>query len=423
VPHFLLTPVGSSGDVHPFIGIGRVLRTRGHDVTLVTAEPFREVAERAGLRFVTTHSTQDFDRVSQHPDLWHKHKGLRLVLQSTASVMRLQYERIQDAYEPRRTVLVGHALGFAARLFEEKHKVPAATIQLAPSVFRSDYEQPAYIPGRDGSNWPRWLKRALWWGVDRLLVDPNIVPELNRIRHDLGLAPVSRVFKAWLHSPQRVIALFPNWFGPPQPDWPMQLRFAGFPLYDEADQHALAPGLLTFLDKGSPPIVFTPGSANRAATAFFRAAVDATQKLGMRAVLLTKYAEQVPSAIPPTIHHEPYVPLSQLLTRCAALVHHGGIGTCAQALAAGVPQLVMPLGFDQPDNTTRLLRLGVARWLAPGRFTGWNVSEALKSLLQDGSVAEHCGRWAAAVSQDHGIDDACTLLEEVASGLPAATVV
>src|SRR5712692_5810352 len=109
--HFLLTPVGSSGDVHPFVGIGRALRARGHDVTLLTGEPFRRAGERAGLRFVGTQSEEDFDRLTRHPDLWHSRRGAGVVLQAVASVLRADYARIADAYEPGRTVLVGHSLG------------------------------------------------------------------------------------------------------------------------------------------------------------------------------------------------------------------------------------------------------------------------------------------------------------------------
>ena len=102
------------------------------------------------------------------------------------------------------------------------------------------------------------------------------------------------------------------------------------------------------------------------------------------------------------MHHEGYAPLSTLLPRCAALVHHGGIGTLAQALAAGVPQLTMPMGFDQPDNTTRLLRLGVARWVAPSKFTGERVAPLLDNLLNDPTVAAACAKYASAAQDRIG---------------------
>jgi rhamnosyltransferase subunit B len=411
--HFLLTPVGSSGDVHPFVGIGRALRVRGHDVTLLTAEPFRRICERAGLQFVETQSQEAFDRVTKHPDLWHSRHGLTLVLRTLASAMRGDYPRIAEAYEPGRTVLIGHALSFATRVFEEVHGAPAATLHLAPSIFRSDYQQPAYIPGADSSRLPMWVKRSMWWLVDRWLIDPHVVPELNRWRRELGLRPVSRVFKKWLHSPRRVIGLFPDWFAPIQSDWPPQLRLTGLPLYDEPDEHALSPGLQAFLDGGSSPILFTPGSANRAAAQFFAAALDATRRLGRRALFLTPYTEQLPAASGTDAWHEPYVPFSHVLPRCAAIVHHGGIGTCAQGLAAEVPQLTMPLGFDQPDNTTRLWRLGVGRWVRPHLFSGERVAAELAVLLGDTRVTERCGHWAQEIRRSDPVGETCAVLEEL----------
>src|SRR4029450_1449672 len=240
----------------------------------------------------------------------------------------------------------------------------------------------------------RWFKRAFWWGIDRFLTDPLIAPKLNAFRQELKLPPVSRVFRDWLHSPRRVIALFPDWFAPPQPDWPPGLRLTGFPQYDESDQQELSPALLQFLDAGDAPIVFTPGSANQNAAAFFRAAVDAGARLNRRALLLTRHTDHLP-ALPPTVHHEGFAPLSRVLPQCAALVHHGGIGTLAQALAAGVPQLTMPMGFDQPDNTTRLLRLRGAKGGAPSQFSGDNVAPLLDALLTDPAVASSCAKYAA----------------------------
>ena len=110
--------------------------------------------------------------------------------------------------------------------------------------------------------------------------------------------------------------------------------------------------------------------------------------------------------------HAEYAPFSALLPRVAALVHHGGIGTCAQALAAGRPQLVMPMGFDQPDNAARLARLRVASALPPKRFTGASVARELDTLLGSDGVA---GRAAEIARRFDGIDpvsQTCDLIEE-----------
>jgi len=410
---FLFTPVGSSGDHHPFIGVGRRLRERGHDVVVLTAVPFEDMVVQAGLEFRPTVSREEYDRVTKDPDLWHPRKGLGLVMREVGRWLRVAYDLVGDAYRPG-TVLVGHGLSLATRVFEDKHHVPAATLQLAPSVFHSDFAPPAFTPGADMSGWPRWLKRTMWWAIDQFFIDPSITPALNEMRRDLGLSPVRHVMRDWVHSPRRVIGLFPEWFGPPQPDWPQALRLTSFPLYDESDRHTqLSPELERFLSEGTPPILFTPGSANQQADGFFREAVGATTQLGRRALLLTQYPSQLPT-LSVGIHHERYVPFSAVLHRCAAFVHHGGIGTLAQGLAAGIPQLTMPMGFDQPDNATRLWRLGVGRWVLPADFTARNVAAELDRLLDNQRVSDACARWSAQLRQERAIDRTCELLEQVA---------
>ena len=251
------------------------------------------------------------------------------------------------------------------------------------------------------------------WVLDRALLDPNIAPAINRLRADIGLPAISRPFKDWLHSPDRTIGLFPPWFGPPQPDWPEQARLTGFPLFDETGQHELNPELERFLDGGTPPIVFTPGSAQSQAGGFFATAFEATAIMRRRCLLLTRYPEQLPRDIPDHARHEAYVPFSSLLPRCAAIVHHGGVGTCAQGLAAGIPQLTMPMGFDQPDNATRLQRLGVDSWVVRKKFPGERVAEALNELLASEKVAESCRRWKEKLAEGDPVRETCELIEAV----------
>src|SRR5262245_50076212 len=113
---FVLTPVGSSGDVHPFVGIGRVLKARGHDGVVVTGGPFEDVVRRAGLGFHGTFSSKEYEAATGDPDLWRPRRGLRIVLRLSASRLDLAYARLKEVVEPGRTVLVGHTLSFFTRL-------------------------------------------------------------------------------------------------------------------------------------------------------------------------------------------------------------------------------------------------------------------------------------------------------------------
>ena len=116
------------------------------------------------------------------------------------------------------------------------------------------------------------------------------------------------------------------------------------------------------------------------------------------------------------MRHVPFLPLSRILPRTSALVHHGGIGSAAAALAAGVPQLVMPFAHDQPDNAARLCRLGVASALWPRRASGARMAARLRHLLSSPSVAARCHTLAAAVRP--GLESAADFVESYAEVAP-----
>jgi UDP:flavonoid glycosyltransferase YjiC (YdhE family) len=250
---------------------------------------------------------------------------------------------------------------------------------------------------------------------------------MNTFRAQLGLPPVRHIVTQYWHSPQLILCLFPPEFlGHALPrDWPPAVRLSGFPLYDESDVAPVDPAVEAFLQAGPPPIVFTPGSANTQAAGFFdvsAAAIAALQRpdTPVRAIFLTRHAAQVPAALCLTpepaadrrIAYFPFIPLSRILPRCAALVSHGGIGTIAQGLAAGIPQLLMPLAHDQPDNAARLRRLGVGLALKPKRYQPRTVAAALHRLLHDPALATGAKTLGPQIARSsaQAMDQSCTLL-------------
>ena len=408
---FLLTPVGSGGDVHPYIGLGRALQARGHAVILFGAEPQREVVQRNGIEFVATVTAEEYHAAIMNPDLFHPHRGLGTVLNMIEPALDRSIQMLEERYVPGETMLVGHPLSFYARILEDQHQIPAATIHLAPSSIRSAHQVPALPPGIDISRLPLFLKQAFWYLIDWRAVDPLIAPVINQRRTARGLPPVKRIFQDWVNSPQMVIGLFPDWFGPRQPDWPAGFHHASFPLWDDAGGDHMDLELTAFLDAGSPPVVATPGTANRHATSYFAAVARACENLGLRAVFLTGYPEQLPPNLPGTTMVRKYIPFSEILPRAAAFIHHGGIGSLAQGFAAGVPQLIMPMAFDQPDNALRATRLGVARWLSPAKFTPERVAQKLNELIGHAPIKRAAATWRDHLRESNGIATACDLLE------------
>ena len=264
--------------------------------------------------------------------------GPLLVLRTgVVQYLRELYELIEANYRPGETVLVAHPLDLSSRIFQEKHGAPLASAVLAPLMFRSFYETPKFSSMLT-ANWvPRWLRRFQFWVADRFVVDPLLGPTINSLRQELGLkTPVKCIFRDWCFSPQLVLGLFPEWFAPTQPDWPPQVALTGFPLWDQPDKAGLPAEVDEFLRgrRGADRFHAWLGRWPMAKS-FFRRRLRLASRSVRRGIFMTKYPQQLPSALPVGVRHFSFVPFSQLLPRAAALVHHGGIGTSAQGLAAG----------------------------------------------------------------------------------------
>src|SRR5690606_3222482 len=119
--------------------------------------------------------------------------------------------------------------------------------------------------------------------------------------------------------PDLVLGLFPDWYAAPQPDWPPNLVLTGFPLADVDEAPRLAPEIEAFLRAGDPPVVFTIGTGMAFGRRFFEASAEACRRLGRRGILLTKFADQVPDALPEGVARFEYAPFEPLLPRAAAL--------------------------------------------------------------------------------------------------------
>jgi UDP:flavonoid glycosyltransferase YjiC (YdhE family) len=337
-----------------------------------------------------------------------------VVLNLVGQTLREVYD-VALAHANQDTLIVGSSLCLGARVASDEFSFPMATIHLSPICIRSCERLPV-LPGGWNGNWiPRFARPHFWNGADKWIINPMIAPPLNAFRAEKNLPPVTSVQGNYWNSPLRTIGLWPEWFYPVQKDYPPQVRLAGFPLYDESDHVALDARLIDWLAQpGDKPIAFTPGSAMVFGQSFFAAAIDACLRLKRRGILLTRHAEQVPTSLPPGIKHVPFAPFGSLLPHCAALVHHGGVGTMAQALRAGIPQLMMPMSHDQFDNAAICRLLGVADGLGARWFTGPRVAKRLDRLLTSPRVQQACASVAARFRDDHPIDRVCELLEEVA---------
>jgi rhamnosyltransferase subunit B len=411
--HVLLPTMGSAGDVHPFIALGMELKARGHRATILTNPIFQELIEAQGLGFLAVGTAEEANAVIANPELWHLRKGFSVIAQIVVPAIAEVFSLI-ERHADASTVVAFSSLAFGARLAQEKLGVPSASVHLQPSVIRTFADQGMMGNIRLSTSRPMWFKRGLFRLIDALILDRRLKAPLNDLRARLGMRPVDRVMHRWMHSPQLVIAFFPEWFAAPQPDWPANTHAVGFPLWDADGEAAPLADAEEFLAAGEAPIIFTPGSAGSTMQRFFRESVKAAQQLGLRAMLVTNYAEQVPAKLPPGIRVFGYLPFSQVLPRAALLVYHGGVGTLAQGIKAGVPHLVVPHGYDQFDSGWRIGQLGLGSSIPETRYRARRVVRAVESILWDAAAPQRRVAYAARIDSQNAVARACTLIEGLA---------
>ena len=382
---------------------------------MLTNPLFQELIEGQGLGFLAVGTIEGARATIADPDLWHPRKGFGVVAQRAIVPSIAETYRHIERHADDRTVVASSGIAFGARLAHERLGVPLATVHLQPSIIRSLVDQGMAGNVRISASQPMWFKKAFFQLADWLMMDRQLKRPLNELRATLGLPPIAHVMHQWMHSPQLVIGFFPEWFATPQADWPPNMHLVGFPLWDTGGTRALPPDANAFLMEGEPPVVFTPGSAAATMHQFFAESVIAARELGVRAMLVTNFPEQVPSDLPVHVKVFGYVPFSELLHRTALLVYHGGIGTLAQTIKAAIPHVVVPNSHDQFDNGWRIEQMDLGRSIPQTRYRARTVAQAIRGILDNGEMRSRCRDVASRVDSDAAVTHACELIEGLAA--------
>jgi UDP:flavonoid glycosyltransferase YjiC (YdhE family) len=357
-----MVSLGTLGDFIPYVVLGRELRARGYQVTILSDATKRDATVAAGLEFAEVMSRGDWETFVAHPSLWRADTSVAVVFKLLlAPAIRPCLEFVRRHHEPGNTLLVGGAGALGLQLARERFGLPLVHLHLSP------YQAVSQAPADAATG------QAMRDFIDGL-------------RRGAGLPAIPIPFFEWYNAADLAIAAYPRWFhGASRAGEPADLQFSGF-LFEPAVAPDPRAEWLRFIGAGAPPVVFTAGTGMRHGQEFFRAAAVACEQRSLRAVFLTRHRGQLPPSMPPTIHAADYVRLDQLLPHVAAIVHHGGIGTLAQAMKAGVPQLVLPMALDQFDNGAQLQRLGVGMAASGERPDGSGLASLLATLLGSASL-------------------------------------
>ncbi len=397
----VLASVGTRGDVQPMLAFARALVGRGHEAVVACPATFAGWARAHGV---------------EHQELGEDMQALiatgKGAPERSASGMTRYFTEQLSRQAPAllaiargADAIVATGMAWTAPSVAEKLGVPALLMLPSTAALPSRSYPPPLMP------WfglPRWANGVLWWMSDaiqnRMMGGP-----LNAARATLGLPPVA-AFDRYLLVDTPVLVAADEALLPPDPRWAERCPYTGFLFLD--DPAPLDPALDAWLSSGEPPVCVTFGSmagdGPARVSAILRDAIAATR---CRCLVLSGsgglFAGVDP--LPDAFHVVREAPHQRLFPRVAALVHHGGSGTTAAALRAGVPQVILPMMLDQFLHAQRVAALG----LGPSAPTMAKVTADTLCRAIDAALALPKEPLRATAERVHGTDAARAFVDRL----------
>lgn len=408
----VLVTIGSLGDIHPFIAIGRALVAQGQQVVLAVPEDAVAKVRAAGLD--AAHIMPSFATICDRLGMTEEQAAAEVMANTSFVVDEILLPALQtsaaalDELVEGADILVSSIFAFAADLVAEKHRLPLASIVLQPMTLFSAWHPPVaprfgmmrhHPQSSFGRGWNR-----LFYAMMRAALRRLHAPQINAVRAAHGLAPtIAAPMLDHSSATQAVLCCWSSALSPLPPDAPSNAALVGFPFFDSENgtESELAPELASFLSEGEPPLIFTLGSfAVASAGNFYEEAALAARALNMRAVMLT--GKPGPPRLDDQCLFMNYAPHSAVFPHAAAIIHHGGIGTTGQALRAGRPQLIIPHFGDQFDNAARLQAAVLALTASREEFDRTLGASTISRLLTDRAIANAANRAARKITSEDG---------------------
>lgn len=375
-PRIMLLAIGSLGDVHPLLALGIAARERGAEVTVGVAEEHVNSVRDAGLTPVAM--VESLDRAGARVGL-DKQDTRRLTLQLTGWFvnqhmvpnLRGMIEALAPSMDGQ-DIVCGNPLAIAAPIVAELYGLPFVPVRLQPAIsLPNGFEMPQATKPVHPYPTPQERRTNTWRAAQQVAA--------LRKSFDLPDRPPLTLLGPHGDMPM-TLGLFSSLMAGFKDQFVPDFKITGFPLYDgSGGQGQLEERLERFLSDGPPPAVFTLGSyVPDLGQNFYHDSLEAARRLGLRSVLLTGPDWTGPREGADFIVCD-YVPHSKLFPRARLIVHHGGIGTTAQALHSGRPQCIVPFAFDQPSNGFCLADKGVALTMP---LASYRVDQAAAMLAE-----------------------------------------
>jgi len=400
----IVTSAGTVGDFVPFVALGRRLEGRGHHVVMGVNQAMVPLVERAGLEATPIGGPFGENEARQRARSFAE-EGRRGPADLAEDLRRLDLRRtycdLHAAVEGA-DLLVSSSLQGVAPWVHEATGVP----WINATIFAMEF------PHTDGPSPPQSDEERAHWRV--------IFDHRNAVRAEVGLPPVADAHWRDVYWSDRLVLIASSaHFSAPRLEERPQARMTGF-WFDDAmtPDWSPDPGLSAFLAGGPPPLVLTLSSLPVEDPArVVRVHAEGAARVGARLLIQQGWAGLSRSDLPAStasgeenLHFTGHVPHDWLLPRCRAVIHHGGIGTTAQALRVGRPSLVEPYCNDQFFNAARVAELGVGTAVDHRHLTPENLADALARHVLTADASRRAEALSQLIAAEDGLGTACDLI-------------
>jgi UDP:flavonoid glycosyltransferase YjiC (YdhE family) len=409
-----IATVGSRGDIQPYVALGRGIQAAGHLVQLAADLEFETFIRGHGLGFapVTADPRQaleeDIRQIGNNP--------IRLfnwIKRNLKPVAQQYVVDIKQACQGSDGILYS-TLAFLSYHVAEALQVPSVAAFLQPFTPTRAFSNPVaanippWLPFQGEFNWLSFrLNNLISYRMFKGMAD-------DCRREILDLPPVPwRVYESLDISEMPIIYGYSPHVIPKPTDWDGHKHVTGYWFLQTIDKWQPPVELSRFLEAGSPPIYVGFGSmVDREAETLTELVVDALQQAGRRGILLGGWSELGGRGLPDNVLKVSEVPHDWLFPRVAAVVHHGGAGTTAAGLRAGVPAVIVPFFADQPFWGRQVYQLGVGPQPVPRkRLTAERLAEAIRMAVGDEALRRRASELGRKIRTEDGVAKAVELIE------------
>ncbi len=409
---------GTRGDVQPVLAVGKALQERGHRVRMIASANFKAWIESHGIETVAARIDIQAMMQGEGGSEWIEHgtdqiKQVRvmkkLLDQHGLAMMNDAWEACRDA----QAVISSFTSDLYAVSIAEKLGARHISLPLQPALraTRSGMAtMSAPLPRRYSLVnylFGKLLMETFPW---QLMGMSN-----NRFRQEtLGLPPQTRLENAARLRRMCVVQGFSAHVVPHPRDWPASIYTAGYWFLDEDANWQPPQALLDFLAADEPPVYIGFGSmTGRDPQSLTRLIVEAVRQSEVRAVLQSGWAGIGEMELPASILRLGAAPHQRLFPLMGAAVHHGGSGTTAESLRAGLPTVIVPHMADQPFWGERVSALGVGpRPISRQQLTAEKLAAALRQAVGSADMRQRAAELGGKIRAEDGVANAVEWIED-----------